>query len=72
MYGPIRCEWRKDKTFSMMVDIPPNTSAMVTTPVPCDTALQVNEGKKIVDEKGATSFELGSGTYHFTAAKKAL
>lgn len=71
--GLIRSEWtRKDGTFTLTVEIPANTTA--TVHVPADDASKITEGGKLISPKevidGKALFEIGSGTYTFTAPLK--
>lgn len=68
MYGPIRCSWSKDNGFTMTVEIPANTTALVKTPLPCNAEIEPGD-KKTVDTNGNTLFEIGAGTYVFKAQK---
>jgi alpha-L-rhamnosidase len=74
--GSIVSDWKSTNgRFDLMVTIPANTTATVYVPV-AEPAL-IKEGRKpAVDAEGAkllrvedgrTLFEVGSGTYHFTA-----
>ena len=69
MYGPIRCAWSRDKTFTMNVSIPANTTALIRTPEPCAGNLGPDD-RKVVDSAGNTSFEVGAGLYTFTTTHK--
>lgn len=69
MYGPIRCAWRKDNGFTLDIEIPANTTALVRTPVPCNAALGPQD-RKITDTAGNTAFEIGAGIYTFTMANR--
>tara|TARA_R110001592_G_scaffold171563_2_gene409959 strand:- start:173 stop:1492 length:1320 start_codon:yes stop_codon:yes gene_type:complete len=66
MYGPIRCEWSKEGTFTMTVEIPANTTARIIPPVPSD----VDDSTGVhtfVDDDGRTVYDVGAGSYQFTA-----
>jgi alpha-L-rhamnosidase len=74
--GRIVSDWKiKDRRLELTVTIPPNTSASVYLPV-VDSG-RVKEGSKIAAEaegvkfcrvqQGGSLFEIGSGTYRFTA-----
>ncbi len=67
MYGPVRCAWSKDKSFTLNVSIPANTTAVIRTPEPCAGNLGPGDRKR-VDSAGNTSFEVGAGVYTFTAS----
>jgi alpha-L-rhamnosidase len=69
-------DWKaKDGRFELTVTIPANTTATVYVPV-ANSAPIKEDGKPAGDaagikflrvEDGRTLFEVGSGTYHFTA-----
>jgi alpha-L-rhamnosidase len=74
--GRIVSDWKtKGGRFDLTVTIPPNTTATVHVPVADSTSVKEG-GKPAADtagvsflrvEAGRTLFEVGSGTYHFTA-----
>lgn len=75
-YGPIAVSWNRDGAeFSLHVTVPPSTTAVVY--VPAKSADAVREGgrsaaqapgvKYLRHEDGAAVFEVGSGTYDFSA-----
>jgi hypothetical protein len=75
-YGEIRSEWKSEGgTFRWRLRVPPNTTATVY--VPASRPETVTEGGKAASEasgvrflrmeKGRAIFEVGSGTYDFTA-----
>ena len=74
--GRIVSDWKvKDGRFDLTVTIPANTTATVYVPA-ADPAAVKEGGKPAADaagvkflrvEDGRTLFEVGSGTYHFTA-----
>jgi alpha-L-rhamnosidase len=75
-YGPIRSAWTvADGSFSWDITVPPNTTATVYVPA-SDTAA-VREGdapaaeaegvRPVGQENGAVVYEVGAGSYHFTA-----
>ena len=74
--GRIVSDWKaKDGCFELTVTIPANTTATVYVPV-ADRASIKEGGKPAADAEGArflqvedgrALFEVGSGTYHFTA-----
>jgi alpha-L-rhamnosidase len=76
VHGRIVSDWRaKDGRLELSVTIPANTTATVYVPV-ADPASIKEGGKPAADaegarllrvEEGRTLFEVGSGTYHFTA-----
>jgi alpha-L-rhamnosidase len=76
LYGPIVSDWRiEDGELHWAIEIPPNTAATVFVPTSDPTA--VTEGGQPVgdadgldrlrDEADAAVFEVGSGSYEFTA-----
>ncbi len=74
--GRIVSDWKvKDGRFELTVTIPANTTATVYVPTPASAAIKEG-GKPAADasgvkflrvEDGRSLFEIGSGTYHFTA-----
>jgi alpha-L-rhamnosidase len=76
--GPVKSEWRvENNELKLTVSIPPNTTA--TVHVPTKSAADVKEGgrpardaegvKFLRSESNAAVFEVGSGTYTFTAPR---
>jgi alpha-L-rhamnosidase len=76
--GRIVSDWKtRDGRLELTVAIPANTSATVSVPV-ADAAAIKEDGKPAANavgirllrvESGRTLFEVGSGTYHFTAPR---
>lgn len=77
-YGTVSTEWNKtDKSFTLNIRIPVNTSALVY--LPAGSGDKITEGGKPVKaikdieflgyKNGAAVFRAGSGTYHFVSAK---
>ncbi|MBL7645485.1 MAG: family 78 glycoside hydrolase catalytic domain [Candidatus Hydrogenedentes bacterium] len=66
MYGPIRCEWNRENGFTMTVEIPANTSAVIVPPVKCDADNW--EGVSELED-GRSAFKVGAGRYTFVARK---
>ncbi|MEO7099391.1 MAG: family 78 glycoside hydrolase catalytic domain [Luteolibacter sp.] len=73
-YGRLASEWKvAGSQFFLKVEIPVNTTAIVSLPQSAGTAITENgtpaasaAGVKRIDEKdGATNYEVGSGTYVF-------
>jgi alpha-L-rhamnosidase len=64
MYGPIRCEWNRESRFTMKVEIPANTSAVIVPPVACDA--ENWEGVSELED-GRSAFKVGAGVYTFVA-----
>jgi alpha-L-rhamnosidase len=69
-YGRIATAWKKDrKTLHLEVEIPANTTAMVSVPI--TDSQQVKESGKVVQpatgqyEKDRVFIKTGSGKYHF-------
>jgi alpha-L-rhamnosidase len=78
IHGHIVSDWKStDVRFDLTVSIPANTTATVYVPL-ADPA-SIKEGRRLaIDAKGVkllrleddhTVFEVGSGTYHFTAPR---
>jgi alpha-L-rhamnosidase len=75
-HGEVSVSWRLDKAFTLEVVVPPNSTATVW--VPASDASSVTEGGRSAAaapgvrsagmKDGAALFEVGSGTYEFTAA----
>lgn len=73
--GKIVCDWRiEEGRLEMKVVIPPNTTATVHVPgavagdvTESGAAAAEAEGVKRVGDEGAAVFEIGSGTYEFSA-----
>ena len=76
MHGLIVSDWKKiDKSFNWNINIPPNTTALVF--IPAKKAGNVKEGGKEASsadgvkflrmEDDRAVFELGSGSYSFSA-----
>ena len=77
LYGKVKSEWKKEGTsFSLDVDVPPNTTAMVYLPTSGNGAAMENgklisESKEIKmkdKESGYDVIEIGSGQYHFKSS----
>ncbi len=66
MYGPIRCEWNRENGFTMTVEIPANTSAMIVPPVKCDA--ENWEGVSELED-GRSAFKVSAGRYTFVAER---
>lgn len=73
-YGPIKCSWnRQDKTVTCMVEIPVNTSALVTLDIASKSKIseggrniaEVMDVKVISKIDGRLVCQLGSGRYSF-------
>jgi len=73
-YGPIKCNWnRQDKTVTCLVEIPVNTTALITFDVSSKTV--VSEGGRNISEmkdvvvisknNGLLICRVGSGKYSF-------
>jgi alpha-L-rhamnosidase len=77
LYGPIISNWKKDKgQFNWKVTIPANTTATIY--IPTSDPASVKEGGQLVKgvkgikykglDQGSVVYEIGSGTYEWTAA----
>jgi hypothetical protein len=73
-YGPIQCDWtRQDKTVTCNVEVPVNTTALITFDIESNT--KVSEGdlevsvnkdvKMIIKNNGVMICKVGSGRYSF-------
>ena len=84
-YGKVSAHWQTDSAkFSLDVEIPANTVATVDVPVSASNStvqeggvpVSAVQGIKIENEgvakDGYLEMEIGSGTYHFTAAPTAI
>jgi hypothetical protein len=76
--GPITVEWRKDGTrFTLHVDLPPNTTALVHLPAATNAQIQEHGaslektvGVKIVRrDANTTVLEVSSGSYEFVSTQ---
>jgi alpha-L-rhamnosidase len=68
MYGPIRCEWNRENGFTMTVEIPANTGAVIVLPE--GYQMDYREfGDTVEREGGGSSFKVGAGKYTFVANK---
>ncbi|HRI79270.1 MAG TPA: glycoside hydrolase family 78 protein [Cyclobacteriaceae bacterium] len=77
LYGKVKSEWKKDgASFSLDVDVPPNTTATVYVPAGNNGVVMEN-GKSIAESKeikiggketGYEVMEIGSGQYHFKSS----
>lgn len=66
MYGLIRCEWKRENGFTMTVEIPANTSAVIVLP----DGYEVDNhdfADTVEREGGGSSFKMGAGKYTFVA-----
>lgn len=66
MYGPIHCAWNRENGFTMTVEIPANTSAVIKPPVKC--VPEKLEGVSMLQDVGS-AFLVGAGRYTFVAEK---
>jgi len=73
-YGEILTKWNKtDTNFTLEVNIPVNTKAMVYFPVPSKFGIIEEKGsafKNMGDENGKTKVSIGSGHYKFNLRYK--
>ena len=79
IYGSIYMAWEQmDNGYSFTITIPPNTSAALILPSPGEGMTYLESGKQVEkaegveylgEENGKSKFELGSGSYFFTAAQ---
>jgi hypothetical protein len=68
MYGPIRCEWNRENAFTMEVEIPANTSAVIVLPEGYTMDYQ-EFGDTVERDGGEQAFKVGSGKYTFMVRK---
>lgn len=78
-YGKVSSEWTKNgDSFIYRVEVPANTTALVTLPEAAATNVTVNKkslnqsgvAKQIVKVEKDLRFEIGSGSYEFTYTLK--
>jgi len=68
MYGPIRCEWNRENGFTMTVEIPANTSAVIE--LPKGYKVDYRElGDSVERVWGGSIIKVGAGKYTFVAMK---
>lgn len=67
-YGVIRSSWKKTGgVFTLEVEVPVNTEALVYLPVKPDAKNVVADVKPVPSDRGRMAFHVGSGRYTFVA-----
>ena len=68
VHGKISSEWKRaDNVLTMLVTIPPNTTATVYVP---GAVVQADGAKQLRDENGVTVYAIESGSYRFSTNMK--